>query len=213
MPQPTATRPEGPAVERDLPPEPDEVAQLDLIQSRWPAVLELVRADNVKAEAMLKEARPTRLRRRVLRLSYPASRGFHARAVASQEFDAVVIPAIERTCDVTVRLEVDVDGESAGGGGPKHREPATTTSPADLAAARAAASSSGSSATGDDPTADAPNADGQSSSSTAAEGRGDGAGSLEANPMADLDPAAAMDRAAASLVDQLGATEVDVETP
>ncbi len=217
MPQPTTHRPDGPAVERDLPPDPDEVAQLEVIQSRWAAVLELVRADNVKAEAMLDKAKPTRLRRRVLCLSYPQSHSFHARSVASQEFDSVLVPAIERNCDVAVRIEVEIDGVPVGGGGPKPAEPATGTSPAALAAARAAGTtgdgaSPATSATTDGDHASSSSVGGSSSSRRATE---DGGSStpVERNPMADLDPATAMDRAAASLVDQLGATEVEPDTP
>lgn len=208
MPTPVTERPDGPAVERDLPPEPDEVAQLDVVQSRWSAVLELVRADSVRAEAMLAKARPTRLRRRILVLSYPSTHKFHAEKVANQEFDEFLIPAIERTCDVTVRIDVEVDGEPTGGGNPKPDEPVTaSTSPADRAAARAGGAVSG---TTDHlkGTTSAPGSS-QGTDATGADAAGSSTGPVERNPMADLDPAEAMDRAAAALMEQLGAVEVD----
>ena len=219
MPTPATTRPDGPSVERDAPPDPDEVAQLELIQSRWQAVLELVRAESVRAEAMLARARPTRLRRRVLLLSYPASHHFHAGQVASQEFDDVLVPAIERTCDVRVRIDVEVDGAPVGGGHPKPDEPAaaTSASPARRAAARAAGGAPGSAAQGARGGPEAP-ASGPAGSggdgereprmlpATAPDGE---AAAPDRNPMAELDPSEAMDRAAAALVDHLGAVEVD----
>lgn len=217
MPTPGTVRPDGPSVERDVAPDPDEVAQLERIQSRWSAVLELVRADSVRGEAMLAKARPTRLRRRVLLLSYPSTHSFHAGQIASKEFDDVLVPAIERTCDVQVRIDVEVDGAVVGGGHPKPDEPAGSSSPAHRAAARA----TGSSATDSDATATS-----AGQSDTADEGRTpqevldppaarsdhdpDGAATpVGHNPMADLDPTEAMDRVAAALADHLGATEVD----
>lgn len=221
-------RPAGPEVTVELPPSTDESADLDRIRARWDAILELVRAESKRSHAIFEPAEVQQLRNGILVLGYGERyRSFHADNAGRTEFAEVLVASIDQATGVTVRLDVRVEGDGPrrprprpvddgpdGGGATSSGTPAPTapaTAPPDPTPA-AGPSAAGTPSPG--PTAPV-TADPARARPPAAEGRSDdpgpdvGAGAATPTPLADLDPGEAMDRAAAALVDRLGAREVD----
>lgn len=203
-------RPAGPEVEVAEPPSRDDDQDLERIRARWDAILELVRAESKRSHAIFERARVLSLRNGVLALGYGQRyKSFHATNAVRSEFADDLRGAIEQAAGVSVTLDVRVDGD-----GPRRPQPRPVDDPGDdpgdnepgASAATPGRDDHAAPSTPDDP---APRG------STAGRGPhdlGDEAGeppTATPTPLANLDPAEAMDRAAAAVIERLGATEID----
>jgi hypothetical protein len=107
-----------PASEPEAEPEPaDEPVTvssddpLALVQAHWDAILELIKQTSRRYHAIFEPAVPVALQRNILTLSYaPRYGSFHAVQARGGELSAAAVAAVERSCGLKVRLDVEVEG-------------------------------------------------------------------------------------------------------
>jgi hypothetical protein len=84
---------------------------LALVQANWDAILELIKQTSRRHHAIFEPAVPIALQRNILTLGYaPRYGSFHAVQARGGELAAAAAAAIERSCGLKVRIDVEVEG-------------------------------------------------------------------------------------------------------
>ncbi|MTV24746.1 DNA polymerase III subunit gamma/tau [Nitriliruptoraceae bacterium ZYF776] len=87
----------------------DPLAQ---VTASWSGILDLVKGRSRRCHAVFEPATPTRVRNRILTLSYPRRyASFHAANAGKGEFAEVMVAAIEQATGLKLRIEPAVAGE------------------------------------------------------------------------------------------------------
>ncbi|MFP4234032.1 MAG: hypothetical protein ACLFUG_03795, partial [Nitriliruptoraceae bacterium] len=84
---------------------------LELVRTNWDAILELIKQTSRRYHAIFEPAVPVALQRNILTLRYaPRYGSFHAVQARGGELSAAVVAAVERSCGLKVRVDIEVEG-------------------------------------------------------------------------------------------------------
>ncbi len=110
-----ASDPVAPSVEAEAAPDatapPAEDDPLTLVTTHWQGVLELLKQSSRRHHAIFEPAVPVAVRNHILTLRYaPRYASFHAVQARSGELSGALIAALERSCGLKLRIDVEVEG-------------------------------------------------------------------------------------------------------
>jgi DNA polymerase III subunit gamma/tau len=108
---------EAAAHEPDPPPEPGAALELDDATACWPAVVDLVRAENAMLAALLSDARPVAVKERELTLAFPGGAAFLKRKAEQEDYRRVAGEALKAITGrrLVLRYELRDDEEEPEG--------------------------------------------------------------------------------------------------
>ena len=112
-PERLAEPPDGDAATTGAPdeaaPSPDD--PLAVVSAHWPGVLELLKQSSRRHHAIFEPAVPVAVRHQVLTLRYaPRYASFHAVQARGGELSGALTGALERSCGLKLRIDVEVEG-------------------------------------------------------------------------------------------------------
>jgi DNA polymerase III subunit gamma/tau len=116
-PQPEPVHPE-PSREPEQPPEPSGSLELEAATACWPAVVDLVRAENAMLAALLSDARPIAVGDQELTLAFPGGAAFLKKKAEQDDYRRVAGEALQAVTGqrLVLRYELrDAEDEEAGG--------------------------------------------------------------------------------------------------
>ncbi|HKO27920.1 MAG TPA: DNA polymerase III subunit gamma/tau [Solirubrobacteraceae bacterium] len=111
-------KPESSVREPEQPPEPSGSLELEAATACWPAVVDLVRAENAMLAALLSDARPIAVRDQELTLAFPGGAAFLKKKAEQDDYRRVAGEALQAVTGqrLVLRYELrDAADEEAGG--------------------------------------------------------------------------------------------------
>jgi DNA polymerase III subunit gamma/tau len=115
-PAPTADTPDENAESPEVAPAPGDPPPTDddplaLVTTHWQGILELLKQSSRRHHAIFEPAVPVAVRNHILTLRYaPRYASFHAVQARGGELSGALITALERSCGLKLRIDVEVEG-------------------------------------------------------------------------------------------------------
>jgi DNA polymerase III subunit gamma/tau len=115
-PAPVADTPDETAERPDPAPTPADASSTDddpltLVTTHWQGILELLKQSSRRHHAIFEPAVPVAVRNHILTLRYaPRYASFHAVQARGGELSGALITALERSCGLKLRIDVEVEG-------------------------------------------------------------------------------------------------------